>query len=144
MLESDYLEALRVGYMPFELGSPNDSFESLRFCRGSSVAKRAIELRNPDLETGRVVSVAWELELFESQTQNLSEPNSDIWEMNQVWPLSAAFHKLGLESWDREQVIVVFFAWPEVFKDMVPNREPDHDLTNAHGGDRVDAIGEAY
>lgn len=144
MLESDYIKALQVGYLPFELESPNDSSEPLRFCRGSSVAKRAIELRNPDLETGRVVSVAWRLEFFESQTRNLSEPNADTWDMIRAWPLSAALHKLGFESLDREQVIVTFFTGPEVFEDMVPNRELDHHLMRAHGGDRVIAIGEAY
>ncbi len=144
MLESDYIKALRVGYLPFELESPNDSCEPLCFCRGGSVAKRAIELRNPDLETGRVVSVAWRLEFFESQTQNLNEPNSDIWDMIRAWPLSAALHKLGFESLDREQVICTFFVGPEVFEDMVPNRELDHDLTLALGGDRVIAIGETY
>jgi len=144
MLESDYIKALHVGYLPFELETPIDSSEPLRFCRGRSVAKRAIELRNPDLETGRVVSVAWRLEFFESQTQNLSEPNSDTWDMIRAWPLSAALHKLGFESLDREQVIDTFFAGPEVFQDMVPNRGLDHDLGLAHGGDQVIAIGEAY
>ena len=144
MLESDYIKALHIGYLPFDLESLNDSSEPLRFCRGGSSAKRAIELRNPDLETGRVVSVAWRLEFFESQTRNLSKPNSDIWDMKRAWPLSAALHKLGLESFDREQVIVTFFAGPEVFEDMVPNRELDHDLALARGGNRVTAIGEAY
>ena len=64
--------------------------------------------------------------------------------MIRAWPLSAVLHKLGFESLDREQVIVTFFAGPEVFEDMVPNRELDHNLTLAHGGDRVIAIGEAY
>ena len=144
MSESDYIKALLVGYLPFELESQSDLSEPLRFCRGSSIAKRAIELRNPDLETGRVVSVAWRLEFFQSQTRNSNEPKSDIWDMNRAWPLSAALHKLGLESFDREQVIVTFFAGPEVFEDMVPNRELDHDLALAHGGSRVIAIGEAY
>jgi len=144
MLESDYLKALQIGYLPFELESLNDSSEPLRFCRGGSVSKRAIELRNPDLETGRVVSVAWRLEFFESQTRNLSEPNSDIWDMKRAWPLSAALHRLGLESLGREQVIVTFLPAPEVFEDMVPNRELDHDLALAHGGNRAIAIGEAY
>ncbi len=144
MLESDYIKALHVGYLPYELEPPNDSSEPLRFCRGSSVAKRSIELRNPDLETGRVVSIAWRLDFFKSQTRNLNEPNSDIWDMIRAWPLSATLHKLGLESLDREQVIVTFFAGPEVLEDMVPNRELDGDLTLAHGGDRVIAIGEAY
>jgi len=144
MLESDYIKALHIGYLPFELESLNDSSEPLRFCRGGLVAKRAIELRNPNLETGRVVSVAWGLEFFESQTRNLNKPNGDIWEMKRAWPLSAALHKLGLESFDREQVIVTFFAGPEVFEDMVPYRELDHDLAPVHGRGRVIAIGEAY
>ena len=144
MLESDYIKALHVGYLPFELEPQNDSSEPLRFCRGSSVAKRAIELRNPDLETGRVVSIAWRFDFFESQTRIFDEPNSDIWDMSRAWPLTATLHKLGLESADREQVIVTFFAGPEVLEDMVPNRELDKDLLLARGDDRVIAIGEAY
>ena len=142
MLESDYLKALHVGYLPFEVETPSGISDPLRFCRRGLVAERAHELRDPDLETGKVVSLAWQSAFFNSQTQNLIEPKSDTWDLNLAMPLSADLHKLGLESLDREQVIEHFFADPEVFKDMVHNIELDSDLTVPYEGARITAIGE--
>ena len=142
MLESDYLKALHVGYLPFEVETPSGISDPLRFCRRGLVAERAHELRDPDLETGKVVSLAWESAFFNSQTQNLIEPKADTWDLNLAMPLSTDLHKLGLESLDREQVIEHFFADPEVFKDMVHNIELDSDLTVPYEGARITAIGE--
>jgi len=143
MLESDYIKALLVGYLPYEVESSNDISGPLSFYRRGLVAKRANELKNPDLETGKVVSLAWQLEFFETQTLKLCEPESDNWDLNIAMPLSANLHKLGLESLDREKVIVSFFSSPEVFKEMVPNRELDVDLALPHSDSRATAIGDA-
>ena len=144
MIESEYIKALLVGYLPHEIDSSKEVPGSLRFCRRGLVAERALTLMNLELETGKVVSIVWREEYFDSLTVNLTESGSDIWDLNIALPLSADLHKLGLESLDREQVIGSFFASPEVFNEMSPNRELDMDLAPLRQGSRVTTIGVAH